>query len=313
MSSLLKELDGNSWEADVKRWLRLKYPNDFQDVPATDKGDAGIECFCICDCNVYQCYGGLTNIDTKSLYESQRNKLTDDIGKFINNKTKLLKVLPRRFRVRRYCFVVPEYRSRQLVEHANTKSEEVRVAGLDYVAHDFAILVQQRADYEPQQREEQARLLKKLNLDLEDVEKEAVIEWVVGNNTGVQNLDRKIKAYTGFTANTDIEKLRGYWIERKICTDNALEKLRSRSPEAWEKLWEVKRARERLLGREYGSAGAKSESVVTISDKLASDMIATVPNLEQVGAETLANGLVGGWLQDCKLDFPATTNGSPST
>jgi len=313
MSSLLQELDGNSWEADVKRWLRLKYPNDFQDVPATDKGDAGIECFCISDCNVYQCYSPLSHMDTKSLYESQRDKLTEDIGKFVQNKAKLLRVLPRRFRVRRYCFVVPEYRSRQLGEHANTKSEEVRVAGLDYVAHDFAILVHQRLDYETQQREEQARLLKKLNLDLEDVEQEAVLKWVVGNNVGVQNLDRKIKAIYGLTANKDIEKQREYWIERKICTDNALEKLRSRTPETWEKLWEVKRARERLLGKEYSTAGAKPESVATISDKLASDMITRVPNLEQIGADTLADGLVGGWLQDCKLDFPVTINGSTST
>ncbi len=315
MSRLLNDFegDGNSWEADVKRWLRLKYPNDFQEIPATDKGDAGIEGYCICDSLVYQCYAALANLDTKSLYESQRQKLTDDIGKFVQNKAKLLKVLPRRFRVRRYCFVVPEFRSRELVAHANNKSEEVRVAGLDYVAHDFAILVQKKADYEQQQREEQARLLRKLNLDLEDVEKEAVLEWVVGNNAGVQNLDRKIRTFTGFTENKDIEKQREYWIERKICTDNALEKLRSRTPEAWEKLWEVKRARERLLGREYSTAGSKSENVATISDKLASDMITRVPNLEQVGAETLAEGLVGGWLQDCKLDFPTTTNGSKST
>ena len=142
------------------------------------------------------------------------------------------------------------------------------------------------------------------------MEKEAVLDWVVGNNTGVQNLDRKIKAIYGFTANKDIEKQREYWIEKKICTDNALEKLRSRTPDAWETLWEVKRARERLLGRVYSSVGAKAESVANISDKLAADMITRVPNLEPVGAETLAEGLVGEWLQDCKLDFPAATNGT---
>jgi hypothetical protein len=311
MTNLLQELDGNSWESDVKRWLRLKYPNDFQEVPATDRGDAGIEGYCICDCLVYQCYAALEKLDTKSLYENQRDKLTGDIGKFVQNKAKLLKVLPRKFKVRRYCFVVPEYRSRQLVEHANTKSEEVRVARLDYVADDFAILVHKKVDYEPQQREEQLRLLRKLNLDLEEVEKEA-LEWVIGNNAGVQNLDRKIRTFTGLTDKKDIEKQREYWIERKICTDNALEKLRSRTPEAWEKLWDVKRARERLLGREYGIAGSKVGTVANISDKLASDMITRVPNLEQIGAETLAEGLVGGWLQDCKLDFPTTTNDSPS-
>ena len=313
MNNLFQTMDGNSWEADVKRWLLLKYPNDFQEVPATDKGDAGIEGYCICDCNVYQCYAALPNLDTKSLYENQRDKLTEDIGKFVGNKAKLVKLLPRGFKTRRYFFVMPEYRSRDLVSHANEKAEEVRQAKLVYAAADFAIMLHKKADYEQQQREEQLRLLKKLNLDIEDVEKEAVQEWVVGNNAGVQNLDRKIRAFTGLTAQADIEKLREYWIERKICTDNALEKLHARTPDAWEKLWAVKQARERLLGREYSRAGAKTGNVAAISDKLADDMISRVQNLEQVGAETLAEGLVGEWLQDCKLDFPTNANGSSST
>lgn len=309
MSELQKGLDGNSWEADVKRWLRLKYPNDFQEIPAVDKGDAGIEGFCICDCLVYQCYAPLAQLDTKALYEHQRDKMTEDVGKFIQNKVKLTAVLPRQFRARRYCFVVPEYRSRDLVVHANTQSERVRNARLGYAADDFAILVHKKEDYEPQQREEQLRLLRKLKLDLEDVKKTAVSEWVVGNNLGVQNLDRKIKTIYALKDPKDIEVQREYWIERKICTDNALEKLRSRTPEAWENLWEVKRARENLLGRQYSSVGAKPETVAEISEKLASDMISRVPNIERVGAETLAEGLVGGWLQDCKLNFPTISDG----
>lgn len=296
-------LDGNSWEANVKRWLRIRYPNDFQDVPATDDGDGGIEGFCIADRIVYQCYAPLQTLDTRSLYENQRDKLTEDIGKFINNKTKLVRALPPGFKTHRYCFVVPEFRSRDLVAHAQKKTQEVRDAALSYVADDFSIIIHSKSDYEAEQRLETARLLKNLQLEIADIDADKVEAWVVGNNIGVQNLDRKIPLFTPLSEPQDIEQERRYWIERKICTDNALEKLRSHSAEAWEKIWSVKTGRERLLGRSHGQFGSGSGTVAAISDKVVFDMIEQVPNLAKIGAETLAEGLVGEWLQNCKLNF----------
>jgi hypothetical protein len=295
--------DGNSWEANVKRWLRIRYPNDFQEVPATDGGDGGIEGFSISDQNVYQCYAALHSLDTRSLYENQRDKLTKDIGKFIDNQAKLSRTLPPGFKTRRYCFVVPEFRSLELVAHAQTKTGEVRAAALPYVAEDFSVMIQTRADYEVEQRLETARLLKDLRLEIDDIDASAIEEWVVENNIGVQNLDRKIPLFTTLVETQDIESARKYWIERKICTDNALEKLRNHSAEAWEKIWSIKIGREKLLGRVYGQFGSGSGTVASISENVVSDMIEQVPNLAKIGAEILAEGLVGEWLQNCKLNF----------
>jgi hypothetical protein len=305
MSHRFQFEDGNTWEADVKRWLRLRYPNDFQAVPASDGGDAGIEGFCHGDQNVYQCYAPQSLYDTKTTYEHQRDKLTEDIGKFITNAKKLKRLLPSGFQTRRYCFVIQDFRSRELVAHATAKTSEVKAASLDYVADDFTILVQDHDDYEAERKIEEQRLIVKLNVDLSPVEPEQIDTWEAGNNTGVQNLDRKIPLFTGLVEREHIESHRRYWIQRKICTDNALEKLRLQSAEAWEKLWKVKHGREQLLGRAFGVPDPSKGTVETISNAVASDMITRVPNLEKLGADTLAEGLVGEWLQNCKLDFPS--------
>ncbi|GEP45106.1 hypothetical protein [Brevifollis gellanilyticus] len=299
--------DGNTWEADVKRWLRIRYPNDFQAIPASDGGDAGIEGFCHIDHNVYQCYAVQAAYDTKTTYEHQRDKLTEDIGKFVDNSVKLQRLLPSGFQTRRYCFVVKDFRSRELVAHAKAKTEVVHTARLPYVANDFAILVQTRDDYLAEQRFEENRLISKLDVDLSDVAPDDIDDWETTNNSGVQNLNRKIPLFTMLTKETDIARYRRYWIERKICTDNALEKLRQRSAEAWEKLRKVKLGRERLLGREFGSPNPSQSSVQKISDMVAAAMTESVPNLEKQGAEALAEGLVGEWLQNCNLDFPSAT------
>jgi len=305
MSPSSELLDGNSWESNVKRWLRLRYPNDFQEIPAIDDGDGGIEGFCISAQTVYQCYAALSSLDTKSLYENQRDKLTEDVNKFINNRAKLAKALPPGFQARRYCYVVPEFRSRDLVAHAQKKTAEVVAAALPYVASDFSVVIQQKDEFEVEQRLETAKLLKNLQLEIDDDVGDAKVdEWAQTNNLGVQNLNRKIPLFTGLVDPVDIEIHRRYWIQRKICTDNAFEKLRLRSEDAWEKLWTVKTRRERLLGREFGLSGHGQGTVEGISDKVVFDMIEVVPNLAKLGAETLAEGLVGEWLQNCKLNFP---------
>jgi hypothetical protein len=296
--------DGNAWEASVKRWLHLKHPNDFQPVPATDGGDGGIEGYCISERTVYQCYRPLEYLDTKTLCEKQKAKLRDDIGKFMTNQVKLVRILPDAFKVLRYDYVVPELRSSDVVAYANAKAKAVRAANLTYVDPDFAIMVRDRDYFAPQIAEDQARLLAKLRLDVAEVPPEQVQDWATGHNEGVRNLDRKIRLYTSLTRPHEVQRKREYWIEAKIRAENALEKLRERSEEIWEKLWGVKQSRERLLDRQFGEAPGRGGQVPAISKQVATDMIGRVPNLEPVDAETLADGLVGEWLQNCKLDFP---------
>ena len=304
MSSELNSLDGNSWEADVKRWEFLKFPNDFQSVPATDRGDSGIEGYCISERSVCQCYSPLANIPTKDLYERQRRKLSEDIAKFICNASKLLKILPPGFKVRRYEFIVPEFRSAELVAHANNKAREVLAANLPYVDKEFAIMIRDKSCFAHQIKQEQQALLAKLHLDICDPAISEIDDWTAGNDSGVANLDRKIRIYTTSANPSDLRRQRDYWIKAKIRADNALEKLRSHSEELWEKLWGVKRARERLLEKEFGLTPGPGEKVRRIGDDVARDMVGRLPNLEPVDAETLADGLVGEWLQNCNLDFP---------
>lgn len=305
MSSNLSTSGGNAWEANVVRWLHLKHPNDFQPVPATDGGDGGIEGYCISERTVYQCYSPLENLDTKSLYEKQRDKLTEDVGKFINNTARLKRILPAGFKVRRYDFVVREMRSSEIVSHANAQAERVRASKLPHVDADFAIMVRDEKYFQPQIATENAHLLARLNIDNEDVAPEEVDDWATQHNAGVLNIDRKVRLYTTLRHARDIQVKRRYWIEVKIRAENALEKLRRHSEEIWEKLWSVKRSRERLLAGRYGEAsGSGTQQVRIISDELARDMIQRVPNLQRLDADMLAEGLVGEWLQNCKLDFP---------
>jgi hypothetical protein len=313
MIGLLTDVEGIAWEVRVKRWLKLRYPNgDFVELPAGHGGDRGIEGYSI-DGNVYQCYGPREGLDIGPLYEKQRDKLTEDIGKFVRNHEQLSKIFPDSFKVRKYCFTVPKHESAELVRHANSQSKRVFDAGLTYVAPDFRVVILHLEDFLPERNAEQRLGLTKLQIEFEDVEQGVIEQWAVEHDDGVKNLDRKIRSYTGEQQSWKVSEIRDHWIEANIRSDNALAKLRSRSEVVWERLVTIKRTQEKLLFRRYGKIPANFNEADRAAEQLASEMITQVPNLDRMGAETLATGIVGEWLHKCSLDFPECVTHAQNT
>lgn len=80
-------MNGDAWEELCVSCYRLKYQTqNYTAIPAVHGGDAGIEGF-TCNGIVHQCYCPEREYDDKELYEHQRDKLTADIEKLMNNET----------------------------------------------------------------------------------------------------------------------------------------------------------------------------------------------------------------------------------
>ena len=79
-------LDGNEWERLVHRCLRIRYPmGDYHHVPDEHGGDGGIEGFSTDGC-AFQWYSHEGELTVADLYERQRDKMSTDIKKFIDNR-----------------------------------------------------------------------------------------------------------------------------------------------------------------------------------------------------------------------------------
>jgi len=263
-------------------------------------GDRAIEGYSL-DRQVYQCYAARDGFDVNALYVHQRDKLTEDIGKFIKYKTKLCRLLPQGFQVRRYCFVVPKYESAMLVEHINTKTTEVKAAGLPYVAADFQIMVLDRVDFEVERLVEEKNMLVKLQIDFLEPTAEDLTSWTAENDQGVINLERKIPQFSAVRATKSIRFTRDQWIRAHIRTANALNHLRQKSSEIWEGLDDVRSRLERRLSLNYGNEAGPASAVKAAAEELASEMQRQVPNLDRGDASDLADGIVADWLQKCSL------------
>ena len=77
--------DGNHWEEVCQQCMKIKYQKDgYQELPAC-QGDLGIEGFTR-NGTVIQCYCPDEDYAPKEMYEKQRDKVTTDLQKLINNK-----------------------------------------------------------------------------------------------------------------------------------------------------------------------------------------------------------------------------------
>ena len=101
-------MNGDAWEELCVSCYRLKYQTqNYTAIPAVHGGDAGIEGF-TCNGIVHQCYCPEREYDDKELYEHQRDKLTADIEKLMNNGERLKKLgVPP---IVEWHFNIPEYR-----------------------------------------------------------------------------------------------------------------------------------------------------------------------------------------------------------
>ena len=132
--------NGNSWEDFCQQCFKRKHEVDgYQEMPATFKGDLGIEGYTRTGI-LFQCYCPDMEYDPTKLYEAQRDKITKDLNKIILHE-KELKAYLGATKVSKWIFVTPGYSNKELVRHCREKAEEFRKLNLNIIADDFDVLV----------------------------------------------------------------------------------------------------------------------------------------------------------------------------
>lgn len=303
MAVQVTRLSGDEWQEWATQLLTRRYgPTEYQKVPDNQKGDAGIEGFSRCG-HAYQCYSCQEPIGSKARYEAQRDKLTEDIGKFINNKTKLTPIFGT-LKVTRWVLFVPFFDSKDLVSHAAKKTTEVIGENLAYVEQGFQVVI---CD-EDQFRVERDILLQardeSLKLSCTDATATQIQEWSDGNDELVRKLDDKLRRLntlkTPDARGVFREKILSWYLEGQ----ELLTHLRN-YPQTHEKVIAAKAHREKgLTVASLTHEGTAAELLNCTLRELKDDLRSTAKELSAASAESLTREAVSDWLLRCPLDFP---------
>lgn len=300
-------LSGDDWQRWANQLLHRHYgAGQYQEIPDTDRGDAGIEGFSLTDGHVYQAYGPEGPLSVADEYAKLRSKMTDDIRKFIENRDLLSRLLGS-LQVTRWILFVPNFRSKDIVAHATSKTAEVLSATLPYVdpAH-FRVVVLPESAFSTERDELLTHAVATIDIDTHGAPAEALRAWTANdaNNTLVTTLDTKIRKLPTLHSDEERVAFRDRMIQHFLDGQNAYEDLRQ-YPEVWEVVRKAKSTQEKYVGTQ---AMASSET----PGQILQAAIATLRTKVQTAARSLADGSLDAiayeaaadWLMRCPLNFP---------
>lgn len=298
--------NGDSWEHTCQLIFKRKYGgSSYQEMPASP-GDFGIEGF-IRDTGVaIQCYCPDETYTQKELYEKQRDKITVDLKKLKDYQSHIAKRIGD-LKISRWIFLTPIINSNSLLQHAVTKTEEVRSWGLDILAADFQVLVYDAGYYASEIRELEVALGNKISFIspsdalLEAVDPAQATEYEANINrknafrckdeSGVLN-DRKHRRLNELTSDN--------WLRG----DTMLKKIERDASEVYFKLekcfsqFQIEVEEECITWR-----GTANDLFEKVKSELSSRIAETVPELSPADRYSLANSMASRWIAICPLEF----------
>ena len=307
MMAEVARLSGTDWEDWANQLLARHYgPTNYQRVPASDRGDAGIEGFCLPDRAAFQCYGCEEPIGMSDRLKRQQVKMTTDIGKFVANKDKLAQIFGN-LKLERWVFFVPYFDSKEIVAHAAKKSEEVIEAGLPYVGDGFRVLVSQESDYSVARDQLLSATPQGLKFLLPTVTPNDVSIWSDSNDSLLNTLKDKLTRLPHLAAQDKRDQFLHHVLQWYLTGQSVLDGLRE-YPQIYEKVLATKSHREAYLAMNALSGTAGNVVLQDTLKEFRATLKREASELHEFCAESLAYEAVADWLMRCPLEFPEIDN-----
>ena len=292
------EWSGDDWQSYSELLFQERHaPAGYQRVPDTHGGDLGLEGYSV-DGNGcgYQCYA-TEKTDVQERYEAQRDKMTADLRKMVRRKDEVAALLGD-FHLHRWIFMVPIHDSKELVGHARKKEEEIRVAGLPFVADDFAIVIQTEEDFSIERAKIEDRGAARIGLVSEEVSEESVEALERDRSDQVQTMDRKLAKIT-----SDPTSLREQMLRFAVDGGNIQEHLRRNHPQTSEMVSREVASERKNVIVERDLQDLHKGSVTAVRQRLEERLKSEVGVLGSEQSSRLAHATIARWLMECPLDF----------
>lgn len=297
---------GWEWQELIIRILKAKYPpGEFVEVPDRVGGDCGVEGFGR-DGMAYQCYACEGPLDLRQLTISQKRKMTEDIAKLRKNASALSGIFGTT-KISRWIFVVPYWDDKSLVVHANKKASELLKDGLPFIDGSFQIAICTQDDYETETTLLALNRTPCIDIEPAELSPTAVDEWMKSSGDDYRgNLSNKCRV---LQPDPKLAlQMQVAFIRKLLQGQNALEKLRSRTPDLYQEAVRLKRKTEEFLDAESLMADAQPpEKLRTTLDEFQRNLRERLPGVDQATLKHVGFEAVVDWLVRCPLNFPEET------
>jgi len=307
------KLSPKQWEELCDNCYRLRYQADnYQKIPSSYLGDGGIEGYTKKGV-VYQSYYPDKEYSDDDLYEHQRDKVTEDIGKLLNDKhMKALQGVGVEI-IKEWHFVIPEYRDKRILEHLAKKKQEVlkiKKTNPDkyiYIDDSFDTAIKIAEDF----KEEISKTILfdtgkiKINIAILDDDN---IDYSLCDSEKVNNINRKIKSIMPLNVTeTEIKNTVNIYIISYIRGVQLLNSLKVDFPAHHADIFElIRSSRNEVILK--SALNPTNDHILNrnLFDKIMDEFdihIRSLSYLKESIITELKEDIIAGWLADCSMEF----------
>ncbi|QUI22737.1 hypothetical protein HZI73_10740 [Vallitalea pronyensis] len=298
------EFEGDSWEDLCQRCFYMKYEDEgYTRIPAEYKGDLGIEGYTK-DGIVFQCYCPDADYTADDMYTHMRKKITNDLKRLIETKDLLVEKYIC-MSIRKWCFVVPYFNNRMLIEHCNKKKKQILKQKHTGISEDFDIQILEAKAF-MKQIDHLVHNNDSYQLNY-TVKYEGNRDWSFCKSFLVKNIYKKIQVLMPDNKEV-IDKVVGIYMEFYLRGYEALNKLQERHPDSYEKLMRIKNNHEKNVEIECLLNNPDTISNKDLFEKITNQFSQKLTNEFSVPfspemIDALKNQIVSSWLLECPMSF----------
>ena len=295
---------GDLWEAFCQGLLQDRHgPGNIQKVPSKDQGDHGLDYCCKSEATAFQCYAVEGPVTVGVRAKKQKDKIRTDLKKLCDNAAEVAKIFGD-VKVGRWVLLVPLHDSKEVNKHASTKAGEVRALALPHISPDFDVLIQDLSAFDADTLSARLAAQQEIALPVAPAHPSQISAFISSRGDLVDTMRGKL-AKRAMAGGSNLLSADDRFIAKLIERDNALERLRSVSPTAYEKVaLAISRRTERLELIGNSSTSAAPDIFKQEFEQLIQEIKESLPALSKENATSIAYGTLSDWLMRCPLDFP---------
>ena len=302
----LGAFDGDSWDALCQQVFKKKFANEgYQPIP-TSPGDFGLEGFTLLTGIGFQCYCPDRHYTQQELYDKQRDKITEDLGKLRKNEVELARRLGTT-KLGHWYFVTPEINKNELLAHARAKEAEVRGWNLSILSSDFHVHLHDADHYLVEINEIHSAAGVALDFCTSHsalpalTEQQEVYEDNVLRKTRARLKAKQTSPKYEFLVN----QINQQTLENFLEADAGFRRIQEAAPTLYFKLVRLINEFEKFVVESSGTwDGTADELTTMVRDRLTQRIVKDLsPLFDETNASQVSRHMVARWLAICELDY----------
>lgn len=299
MSDIFFNYDGTKWEIFCEKMIRHHYTQPyFTSVPATDRGDCGLEFFTR-DGSIFQCYFPDPKYSMSEYKKHVQTKIRTDLKKLKTYENQINNFLDD-IVIKQWVLLIPNNKTKDLITYCNTKKREILKENIVFIDKDnFTVKIETAESYPSSKHFALKYSDELIHINTKEINEDILLDFK--DSIFEKNIKRKSN-YVSKKPEIFSKNMIGKYLN--ITT--YLDELRFTFPDTYQEIEEcgrmlLSKMQDMIEIEELEPNNKFIQAVKAQNEIQINSLFGTI--ISKYNRDELPYGLISKWIAECNMDF----------